>query len=114
ITLTTGDLDPGAGTLIFNGIKNVSATGNSFDTLTGTSAADLAYIESLIVHKPDSEVLLGQVDLLGLADYTSLGNLAVELTLDGDQVNEINEGQTITLTGSFTNEPKAHTVTIVW
>src|SRR5690606_5355103 len=125
ITLATGDLDPGTpGIQGLISKNNVSAKGNSYSTagdpgtyVTGNTAAELDTIEDLIVHKPDSNENLGAVDL-GLADYTDLGNLAVSVEDLGDNADNdettIDEGESIRLTGSFTNEPKAHKVTIDW
>jgi len=109
ISLTTGDLDlVTEGVQSLASVNNVDArTGNSFDGKTDPNAEELAYIESLIVHKPDAGAL-GEIDL-GLVDYTSLGNLTANVSLD-----TIDEGESITVNGSFTNEPKPHKVTIAW
>ena len=46
---------------------------------------------------------------LAFVDYANLGNLQVSVN-----TSSINEGQSVTLSGSFTDDPQAHTVTINW
>ena len=75
---------------------DVQAFGNTWAVNTPNG------IENVVWHD-------GDVTTLGFVDFAAFGNLLVSV-----DDNNVNEGDTVNVSGSFTNVPQAHTVTINW
>ncbi len=77
-------------------VYDVTAFGNLWNDSTP------AGIENVVYHDADDNDL-------GFVDYATLGNLDFSVV-----PTAIDEGQSVTLSGSFTNDPQEHTLHIVW
>jgi VCBS repeat-containing protein len=99
-TATSGaivDLKPDAVAGRQNPPADVTAYGNTWATPTANG------IENVVWHDTD-------VSTLGFVDFAAFGNLVVTPTTP----TTINEGSSVGISGSFSNVPQPHTVTIVW
>lgn len=82
---------------------DVTAAGNIW-----AAPADPNSIENVVHHDSDSSAL-------GFVDFAAFGNLVVSLDDDTVVTNQdIDEGSQVEVTGSFSNVPQAHKVTITW